>query len=261
MNVSSDKTSVTQTDIEKGLRDVGLKVGDVVMVHSSLKSFGKVENGADSVIDALLSVLGRDGTLVMPTFTWDSFHNKTAGVFDIANTPSETGIITEVFRKRKGVLRSSHICHSVAAYGAHAIDVLGDGISPFARNSPFERLYDLNASILLLGVSFNACTALHAVEEQMQVPYRYYRDFKTCTVIWPDGHASPSQSLEFLRKPGYVNDFGKMGGIFEEKGVLRTVSIGQSPVTTIPVRKIIDITTQYMKDDIYFLLTGETRPH
>ncbi|NOX44142.1 MAG: AAC(3) family N-acetyltransferase, partial [Caldiserica bacterium] len=58
---------VTKDDIVRGLRELGLEVGAIVGVHSSLSSFGYVEGGADAVIDALLEVVGEEGTVVMPT--------------------------------------------------------------------------------------------------------------------------------------------------------------------------------------------------
>ena len=73
---------VTKEEVKKGLNRVGLKEEDVVLVHSSLSSFGYVEGGPDTIIDALLETVGKKGTVVMPTFTWDSFHDKERVVFD-----------------------------------------------------------------------------------------------------------------------------------------------------------------------------------
>lgn len=106
---------VTERDIIAALNDVGIRRGDVVIVHSSLKSMGYVEGGADTVIDALLKVLGEDGTLVMPTLIQKDFSNA----YQTWNLdkPSDVGLITETFRKRDGVIRSDQATHSVAAFG------------------------------------------------------------------------------------------------------------------------------------------------
>lgn len=136
---AKQRKHVIKDDIERALRTVGIENGDVVLVHSSVSSFGYVESGADTVIDALLETVGNDGTIVMPTFTWGSFHDKGKVLFDLVRTPSETGKITEVFRRRKGVIRSTHICHSVAALGPHAQDVMGEGVRSFGKGSSEER--------------------------------------------------------------------------------------------------------------------------
>ncbi|RJS85340.1 aminoglycoside N(3)-acetyltransferase [Candidatus Bathyarchaeota archaeon] len=255
------KPKVTKDDIMAGLRRVGLREGDVVFVHSSLSSFGYVVGGADTVIDALLETVGPDGTVVMPAFTWTLFHDKEKVTFDVANTPvkNEVGTIPEVFRRRKGVIRSIHICHSVTALGPHAKDVMGDGVRSFGVGSTFHQLYKLNSWYLFLGVGFNVCTALHMVEEFMKVPYRYYRDFRNSKVILPDGRVIPCRSVEFLRRKGYYNDFEKMERIFAREGVLKTTRVGNAKIMNIRIRDIFDITKRYMEKDIGFLLTKESR--
>lgn len=255
------KPHVTKEDIKRGLRSVGLGEGDVVFVHSSLSSFGYVVGGADTVIDALLEVVSRSGTVVMPTFTWSLFHDKEEVLFDVARTPvkSEVGIIPEVFRNRKEAIRSCHICHSVAAIGPHAEDVMGEGIRSFGEGSTFHQLYKLDSWYLLLGVGFSVCTALHMVEEFMQVPYRYYRDFKRSKVILPDGRVVPSKSVEFLRKKGYYNDFEKMERIFLKEGILRICKVGNARIINAKIRDIFNVTRRYMESDIGFLLTPESR--
>ena len=193
----------------------------------------------------------------MPTFTWGSFHDKEDGLFDVLHTPSETGKITEVFRLRPGVSRSPQLCHSVAARGPLAREMLGDGISGFGRGSPFERLYDRDAWILLLGVNFTSCTALHTAEEYMCVPYRQYRLYPNCKVRLPDGTIEPSKSREYLWKPdmGFGNDFGKMGNVFAERDLLRTATVGNATITNIRIRGIIDTAMELLKGDIHYLTT------
>ena len=61
-------TQLTQQDIEAGVRQLGLMRGDAVEVHSSLSSMGWVEGGADAVIEALMTVVGREGAIVMSCY-------------------------------------------------------------------------------------------------------------------------------------------------------------------------------------------------
>jgi len=254
------KPHVTQDDILAGLREVGLGEGDVVLVHSSLSAFGRVDGGADAVIDALLDAVGESGTVVVPTFTWGANHDATGVTFDVKHSSckGEVGIIPETFRLREDARRSTHICHSVAAIGPHTDAVMG-GPSSFGEGSTFHQLYELDAWCLLLGVEFTSCTELHAVEEYMRVPYRHHRDFPQSTVILEDGTEVPSDSIEFLREPGYINDFAKMRGVFEPHGVMRTATVGEALLTNTRIRDIFDVTVAYMKEDIGFLLNEESR--
>jgi len=224
-----------------------------MLAHSSLSAFGYVEGGADAVIDALLDALGPSGTLVMPTFTWRDFHAQDRVVFDALRTPCETGRIPETFRKRPGVIRSVHVCHSVAAIGPGAADAMGEGVSSFGPGSTFDALLRLDAWIVFLGVSFQSCTALHAVEEFVGVPYRAHRDFNGSTVILPDGTRKPSRSIEYLRQDRCGNDFAKMAERFEAAGVLRRTRIGAAECMGIRIRDLFRITRPLLAQDVRFL--------
>ena len=252
--------SVTVHDIVGGLAAVGVAAGDTVFVHSSLRSFGHVAGGAEAVGEALLAAVGSAGTVVMPTFTWDRFHAGHGLVFDVARTPSETGRITEVFRLRPGVIRSAHICHSVAAAGRHAAEVTRDTPSVYAAGGTFDALLRLDAWNVFLGVTFTSCTALHMAEELEHVPYRAYRDFRDCQVRHPDGTQASSASVEYLRRPGFWNDFGGMEEVFRRSGVLREARIGAARVLNVRIRDVVALTRQILQQDIHFLLAADCRP-
>lgn len=251
---------VDRATIERGLTEAGLRCEDVVLVHSSLRSFGHVVGGAEAVIDALLHVVGQRGTVVMPTFTWNRFHDKTAVVFDIAHEPSETGRIAEVFRRRPDAVRGEHVCHSVAAIGPQAEWIVGDGVSAWGEGSAFDRLYESDAWTLMLGVPLSVCTALHAAEERAAVPYRRYRSFSGSVVVRDDGRREPSRAVEFLPKPGFLCDFAKMRPVMDKAGVLQTTRIGDADVINVRIRDVIDIGLRCLERDIYFLLADECRP-
>lgn len=253
------RVRVTRTDIARGLDALGIRPGESVYVHSSLSAFGHVCGGADTVIDALLDAVGAQGTVVMPTFTWQRNHAQPVLVFDVANDPSETGRITEVFRRRPGVLRNEHVCHSTAAFGPAAGHVTGGNVHPFAFDASLYRCYELNSWYVLLGCGFSSATALHTAEEIVQVPYRHYRDFKGSEVIRPDGIRVPAVSVEFLRNPSYVNDFAKMDAVFERDGLLRHARVGNARLTSARIREVVDLGVQYLKQDIGYLLDEPSR--
>lgn len=244
---------VTRDDIHDGVRALGIGPGDVLMAHASLSAFGWVEGGADAVIDGLLDALGPAGTLVLPTFTWRAFHAEARVTFDVANTPCETGRIPETFRKRPGVSRSVHVCHSVAALGPAVPEVLGDGVSSFGPGSTFDALLRRNAWVLMLGVSFQSCTALHAVEEFVGVPYRAHRDYEGSTVILPDGSRMPSRAIEYLRQDRSANDFAKVADILRQSGVLTEARIGRALCMAVRIRNLFRTVRPRLEADPRFL--------
>lgn len=163
--------ALTKNDLLNDLRNLGLKEGDTILVHSSLTSLGYVEGGADTVIDALLEAVGSKGTILMPTYSPNGFlvdWVKTNPLFDPNNSSSQTGKITEVFRLRKGVLRSRHPTHSVAAIGHYAYYLLKDhekSQTHCGKTSPFYKLIELNGYILTLGSKFGQVTSFHVIED------------------------------------------------------------------------------------------------
>ncbi|MBO7214431.1 MAG: AAC(3) family N-acetyltransferase [Clostridia bacterium] len=156
----------------KDLKRLGLKKGDVVIVHSSLSAMGNVDGGANTVIDALLKVLGKKGTLLFPAFSYTPCLQTKK--WDYYTTPSCVGTIPETFRKRKGVLRSVHPTHSVCALGKFASEMVSNHYkddTPVGENSPFRQLSKRNGKILMLGCSLHSNSFMHGVEEMANVSY------------------------------------------------------------------------------------------
>lgn len=173
--------TVTRAELRGGLRALGLETDDRVIVHSSLSSLGWVESGAETVVDALLDVVGSGGTVMVPTFTTGDKELP----FDCAETPSVTGRITEELRTREGAVRSAHPTHSVAAVGADAESLTRDHepTNSLGPGSPMHRLIEDSGSILLLGVDHTSNSSVHVAERLADLPYRD----QTRTVPMVDG--------------------------------------------------------------------------
>ena len=165
---------VTRKDVADTLNSLGIKNGDILLFHSSLKSFGQVDGGADAVIDGALDAVGADGTLVAPTLVQKDFSNAYKN-WDIKNSPSDVGIITETLRKRPNAIRSNQATHSVSAIGKMAEFLTNShsnskprphpyGDYAFSHGSPWQKMYDLNAKIVFMGCGMEANTFHHFIE-------------------------------------------------------------------------------------------------
>jgi aminoglycoside 3-N-acetyltransferase len=178
------------SDLKEQLLQLGLREGMDVLVHSSLRRIGKVDGGADAVLDVLLEILGPDGTLILPTHTWATV-TRHQPVFHVLHSPSCVGILTEVFRKRPGVIRSLHPTHSVGAIGARARWYTADQLqarSPCPPESAYGRICRAeNGAILLLGVTLMNNTTLHSLEEEAGLEGLYYQQESTYHVIDAEG--------------------------------------------------------------------------
>lgn len=191
----SSGRAVTTIEIKKVLTEQGIGKGDVVMLHSSLSQIGLVEGGAETVIRSVLEVIGKEGTLAMPSFPGFGFnidYLRTNPVFDVKNTPSRMGIITETFRRMPNVKRSLHPTEPVCALGPKADYLTKDHfgqLTPYTAQSPFGRLAELNAKILLLGVDLKTLSNLHTLEDAVsdfKFPV-YLQDLFSCRMINEDG--------------------------------------------------------------------------
>ncbi len=174
----------TRTSLGADLRDAGLGWGDVVLVHASLSSLGWVCGGSVAVVQALLDVLGRHGTLVVPTHTsdnsdpagwsrppapesdWPTIRAELPG-FHVKISPSRhMGAIAEQVRTWPGARRSEHPQLSFAAVGDRAEEVTArHRLTPgLGAGSPLARLEEAGAKVLLLGVGYDSCTSFHLAE-------------------------------------------------------------------------------------------------
>ena len=245
--------------ISEALQALGLQVGHIVFVHSSLSSIGYVEDGADTMVDAFLDVLGSTGTLVVPTFTF-SHGGKSNPVFDPIQDPSEMGRITEVTRTRPGARRSHHLLHSVAALGPHAEEITAvHGASAWAADGPFWKLYELDAHILMLGVPYLRCTFFHVIEQLVQVRYRQWRKVDA-RVQEPDGRKRPLPVLGYSPKPGFAgNDFNKLGAILEKRGLAQVGAVGNAVARRFRAQDALEVgLAEYRKDPLLFVKTGDS---
>jgi len=60
----------TISDLVADLKRMGVRPGDVLIVHSSMKSLGHVHGGPESLIAALQRAVGPRGTIVMTAFSY-----------------------------------------------------------------------------------------------------------------------------------------------------------------------------------------------
>ena len=219
------KTLTKETCIEQ-IRGLGIKRGDILLVHSSLRALGPLDGGAEMVLESLLNVLGPDGTLMMPGFQSGSeYLLAAAGVcFDVRTTPSGCGYLTELFRHYPGALRSLSPTHSMTVFGAKAEDlILGHEKCSVTAGwgSPFEKLIRNNGRILMLGASRNSNTTMHFLENTGGAPTVCRTLFAT-RVIDLSGNEIPTSIYPHMpglgrNYPYAIDLLGKAGGLSQGK--------------------------------------------
>jgi aminoglycoside 3-N-acetyltransferase len=161
-------------DLLAALRRVGVRTGDTLLVHISFDRFEVFTGKASDVVTVLKDAVGPEGTLLMPTmpFTGSAIDYIADGtILDVKRTPSQMGLVTELFRRYPDVRRSAHPTHPVAGWGPRAAELLADHhltATPCGRTSPFGRLLDVGGKNLLLGAPIGTLTFFHTIEEILE---------------------------------------------------------------------------------------------
>lgn len=227
---------ITQQKLETDLRNAGIQAGDIVLVHSSLSRIGYLENGAKTFVDALMNVLTEEGTLLMPTspnavFQYDFI--KSNKQFDVLNTHSATGKITEYFRTQPGVLRSWHPTEPVSAWGKNAHYFIKDHfnqLTPYNSQSPFFRVSEQKGKLLYVGVTLTmAGTNLHTLEDAVDFKFPVYAN-----EIFEVEITDPSGKKHVVKTKVHNPEFSKkrkcdeLIPLFEKEGVMQKVKIGEA---------------------------------
>jgi aminoglycoside 3-N-acetyltransferase len=247
--------SVTKEEITRGLRALGIQEGDVILVHSSLSSLGHVEGGADAVVDALLATVGASGTVAVPTHTWDTV-NAEQPVFDVRESPSTVGLITETLRRRPAAVRGLHPTHSCAAIGPMA-EALSRGhetqVTPCGSKSPYQRLMDCGGEIAFLGVTLEVNTSFHALEEMACLPWLFDRFEQLWTIDGDRRLSVPSRRHDDV----LGRDFEKFEPLLVEQEVLRKGVIGAATVRVIDADGMAEVMLPLLARDPFLPLPGE----
>lgn len=222
------KLEYFKEDLLKHMKTLKIDKKGTLLVHSSYKSIGDVEGGAETVLDALMEYM-QDGLLLLPTHTWEDVVGDGAK-FEVENSPSCVGILPELFRKRKGVVRSLYPTHSLAAIGQGAMDFLKDDHlfdTPCNRGSSYGKLLDAGAQIMLLGVDHRTNTFIHGVEEWVNIPGRITDSHEQLFTILPDGSELPIPSRRHYGDHWSLY-FPKVDVVLEEEGAVHKGEFGDA---------------------------------
>ncbi len=254
--VRRDREMYTREHLMAHMREMRIDPNGTLLVHSSMKSIGPVEGGADTVLDAMTEYM-KDGLLILPTHTWDHI-GKSNPVCDASAEKSCVGLLTNMFRVRPGVIRSLHPTHSVAAIGKDAAEYVAgeeNTHSPCSWAGCWGKLYQRKAQILMLGVNLSRCTFLHSVEEKMNVPGRLTDDEEELFTIAPDGtkYAVPQHRHCCANSDFFV----KMDDEYASRGAMKYARFGDAECRLLDAVKSADIAMEWLKKDIDLFGNGD----
>ena len=245
--------SVNGHELVADLRRLGVTPGGVLLAHISLSSLGRVVDGASAVLDALRTVLGAEGTLVMPSQSWQlcdpayladeavpaatwAAVRDALPVYDPERTPTRTmGVVAEALRTMPGTLRSAHPHRSFIANGPRAAEILArhDLDDPVGEGSPLAAVERLDGQILLLGVGHDKNTSLHLAEAHSGLTLGRVPNGAPLLV---DG----ARRWVAFDEPAVDDaDFVAVGAAFEAAGGQRRGTVGEAPAALMSQRTLV----------------------
>lgn len=248
--------TVDKKRIGAGLQELGVVSGDHLLVHSSLRSFGFVQGGADAVIDALLETVGASGTVLVPTLTF-SVLKSWPHLFSVNKTPSTTGRITETLRQRKEALRSNHPVSSAAAIGSQAAYLTAEHWdTPCGPDSPYYRLHDVGGKVVFFGASLGSNSVFHCAEEVTSPAYLGFATIEDAIVEDVSGrrHTVTARRYDCFDR-GIKRHLGNMEPIFLERGLLHRTIIGESRTYVISARQNIEVSCEVLAENPEYILS------
>jgi aminoglycoside 3-N-acetyltransferase len=242
------------------LHDLGLVAGDAVLVHAALRRLGPILGGPDTLIDALIDVLGPEGTLLAycdwqaeEAATDDPALRPFVPPFDPTRSRSirDNGAFPELLRTIPGARRSGNPGASCAALGGeaqwftrdHALDY---GYGP---RSPMGKLVAAGGKTLLLGAPLDTMTLLHHAEHLARFPRKRIRRYETPILVDGHTHWRWFEEYDTSEVPDGMEDdyFATIVTDFLATGQGWQGKIGDADSVLVEARPMVDFATRWME--------------
>ncbi len=235
--------------LESAIRSLGIGAGDSILVHSAFRWVSGFSGTPGDVIECLLKVIGPGGHLLMMSIPYRGSSQRYAEgdpLFDVLRTPSAVGLISEVFRRRKDVLRSLNPLHPVLACGPLAAWLIADhekSAYSCGKGSPFERFLNLDGKFLFFDAPYSSLTFMHYVEDYFceQLPVELYDPQPvTLRVKEPCGRELKVRQFFFSQAARARRNFAPIEQTLLREGTIQTSRIGNTRLLSVGARSVVD---------------------
>lgn len=258
--------SAIRADLARAFGDA-----EIVELHAAPRSIGAVAGGIDALVDATLDALG-GRTLLVPTFTaqltdpsqwahppapreaWEAIRRELPDFDPAVTTTRKMGRLADLLWRRPGARRSAHPAESVAAIGPradwlvrpHPID------DPMGPRSPWARLVEADARVVLIGVGFERCSIVHHGERMADPPY-----LSACAYLAPVRVEGERGWLEVESGAGCSEGFGAIELPLREASAIVDLRIGEAHVRVASARAIVEAARAMLAADPASLLCDD----
>ena len=254
--------SYDTVQFEQTLSDLGISVGDRLMVHASWRPHNGYAGSPIDMVRALKQTVGPEGLLIMPSLTYldssKAFLTR-CETMKVAKSPSRMGLLTEIFRRGKDVQRSLSPTHPLLACGVQSRAFLSDHDKtdrPFGPASPFAKLLNSEGKILCIDAVNETITFVHFLEDrvQEQLPFPLYeQEHYTGRVIDADGNLRivPTRVLSDISRT--LRREEKLWAAAKNLGILHRRRVGNTRLMLVKCRDLTALVdSMYESGGSYF---------
>ena len=230
---------LTKKDLLNGFGKINIE-SDTIVVHTSYKSLGGVDGGADMIINVMQELVGKGGTVMFPAFNFQSWTET--HYFDVLETPSKMGMITEMARLKPDAKRTPHPIYSFSVLGARADEFSrAEDVEAYGPNSAFALFHKLNATIISIGLGFNNSFSMHHyIEYNTGCDYRRVKEFGGIYMGYDRVPQIKKYSM-FVRKNERVKTYIVPGmNDLLHAGVIKEIEVGAAKVHYLTANEFFD---------------------
>jgi len=242
--------------IKEQLYALGLEPGDVVLMHSSMKSL-HTKMSPEAFLQEVIAALGPEGTLMLPALTYASVTAEQP-LFSVRDTEPCIGLLPRTFYHMDGVLRSVHPTHSVCAIGRLAVELTSQHVlddTPVGPHSPFMLLADYGGKLLFIGDVVTSCTFMHGIEEIAGAPYALQT--KRTRYIIEDGNGCrTSRDMISHDFEGWKQEYQRIKDILEYPDIM-VDKVGDADCTLIRASSLAEKALMKLRKNLYFFVSRE----
>ena len=260
MKKSIDKnfTPITKEVLINKFSHLGIKLGDTLLVHTSLSSLGYVVGGSEALFLALRDVIGNEGTIVVPSQTveisdpaswqyppvpqeWhDVIRNAMPAYSKELSYSKAMGAFSQFIGILPDSIRSNHPMYSFTAIGEKAVEIIGEDTFdfPFGEESPLGRMYSIGAKVLMIGTDFETNTSLHLAENRLNREVIHEKS-KILTKNGEKWISFKNIDLDIY------DDYLEVQKNFMEQYTVNHISINESNVYLFDMKECVDFAEHY----------------
>ena len=260
--------AISFDDACAALKQSGLEDGDIVFSHHNLAFFGLTKDCAsmqDLVsfwLRAFEQVLGENGTLILPAFTYSFGSDKDEKLFNPSVDTTSTGSLGNSLIGDEHSARSLDPMLSVICRGGQAEELTSDiGNICFGENSIWHRMHERDAKFCNLNLD-SGSTFMHWVEREAKVPHR--EDIHMSGKIDIDGVLQDHSVIytgRSMSDPDSVPYFSKFHRICVDNGVTSQVKLGRGQINTYKVRNMSDLLFDTLQENPFILTMRSKTNH